>query len=73
MNDPVIEKAIEDLKQAKEATVEFAVAQRTRLNVMRDLHKHKGNFPRGHNIRVQCDNLMIQAEEEWSIEEESNR
>lgn len=73
MSDPVIEKAIEDLNHAREATVEFAAAQRIRLNVIRDLHKYKTNIPRGQDIRIQCENLMSQAEEEWSIEEESNR
>jgi hypothetical protein len=73
MNDPVIEKALKDLSYAKESTVTFADAQRTRLNVIRDLHKYKMGIPRGDTIRIQCENLMSQAEEEWSIEEDSHK
>lgn len=72
MTDSIIEEAFNKLNYAQKAEVKFEVAQQIRLNVIRSLQKYKVTLSKDQNAKIQCDNLISRAEEEWSIEEESN-
>lgn len=72
MADPVLEKAFNRLNYAQQANIQFEEAQQIRLNVIRDLQKYKITINKDQYTKNYCDNLITRAEQEWSIEEESN-